>query len=209
LGSSSSTAAAWAFWITVIGVAVAVSCLLFAVAAGFSSPPPFVTWLAGQLRDKQWMVPLVLVTATLTAAYAWWFHRQLRPTRDVDARPTWHKVLPAVLVAGTIALGGFWMLEEYAAAVGRGYALQITSSVDDLARTVVISPTPLGIHAPGVKEERLGEADSPSVRYRTTGLRLLARSGSKVLLVHDGWTPQTGTVVVLADSDELGWQFSQ
>ena len=40
-------------------------------------------------------------------------------------------------------------------------------------------------------------------------LRLLARSGDKVLLVHDGWSPRTGTVIVLSDSDELAWEFSR
>jgi len=45
--------------------------------------------------------------------------------------------------------------------------------------------------------------------YRTTGLRLLARSGGKVLLVHDGWSPRTGDVIVLSDDDQLGWEFSR
>ena len=62
----------------------------------------------------------------------------------------------------------------------------MVAGVDRLARTVVLSPRPLGIDAPGVREERLGVADSPDVRYRPTGLRLLARSGGEVLLVHDG-----------------------
>ncbi len=206
-GRPSTIAARASLSITVIGVALAASCLLFVVAAGMPRRPGVVAWLANQLAGKQWVVPLVLVAATLAALYAWWFHRQLRPSR-VNVSSAWHKTLPAILVAGTIVLGGFWMLEEYAGAVGRGNALQVTASVDQLARTVVISPTPLGIDAPGVEEARIGDADSPSVRYRTTGLRLLARSGSKVLLVHDGWTPDTGTVVVLADSDDLGWQFS-
>lgn len=204
-----SKVAAWvSFGITAMGVTLASSCLLFVVAVGMRRRPGIVTWLADQLADKQWVVPLVLVAATLAAAYAWWFHRQLRPTH-AGTGATWHKTLSAVLVGGTIVLGGFWMLEEYAEAVGRGNALRVTASVDQLARTIVISPTPLGIEAPGVEEARLGDADRPGVRYRTTGLRLLARSGSKVLLVHDGWTPETGTVVVLADSDELSWQFSR
>ena len=43
--------------------------------------------------------------------------------------------------------------------------------------------------------------------YRTTGLRLLARSGGRIILLHDGWSPATGTVIVVPDSDELIWQF--
>ena len=74
---------------------------------------------------------------------------------------------------------------------------------------MVLSSSRLGITAPGVHEERLGGPRGPEVRYRTTGLRLLARSGGKVLPGHDGWSPRTGTVIVLSDSDELAWEFSR
>ena len=47
------------------------------------------------------------------------------------------------------------------------------------------------------------------VAYRDTGLRLLARSGSKILLVHNGWQPGSGVVVVLPDSESFSWQFSR
>jgi hypothetical protein len=114
-----------------------------------------------------------------------------------------------VLAAGTVLVAALWMLEEYAAGVGRGYVVELSRTVDRLHRAVVISPTPLGIMAPGVTEERIGAAESAEVRYRTTGLRLLARSGGKVLLVHDRWAPGNGTVIVLPDSDQLSWQFSR
>jgi hypothetical protein len=113
------------------------------------------------------------------------------------------------MVVGIVLLGAFWMLEEYASAVGRGRAEEVARNVNRLARTVVLSPTPLGISAPGVREERIGAPGSPDVRYRTSGLRLLARSGGKVLLVHDGWSPQTGTVIVLPDAGDLDWEFSR
>lgn len=204
-----AAATACTSWVAVAGAVCAAGCVLFALDAGTSAPPAPVAWLAGRLRDNQWVVPLALVVATLTAAYFWWIHGQLQPSPLAAASPLWQTLLPAALIAGTVALGGFWMLEEYAAAVGRGYAQQLSAGVDGLARTVVLSPTPLGIEAPGVHEERIGAAGSPDVRYRTTGMRLLARSGGKVILVHDGWAPATGTVIVLSDSDALSWQFSR
>jgi hypothetical protein len=79
--------------------------------------------------------------------------------------------------------------------VGRLPSAELTSSV------------PLGLDAPGVEESRvdvLGDAD----RYRTTGLRLLARASGKIILLHDGWSPTTGSVIVLADSDDFVWLFS-
>jgi hypothetical protein len=206
---SRAAAAAWTRLAAAALAALAACCVLFTAATGLESPPPGVNALARRLVDDQWAVPLVLLVTTTTAAYLWWVHRQLSPARTASPLPLWQTLLPAALLAGIVLLGGFWLLEEYASAVGRGRAQEVARGVDRLARTVVLSPTPLGIDAPGVREERLGEPGSPEVRYRTTGVRLLARSGGKVLLVHDGWSPTTGTVIVLPDRDDLGWQFSR
>jgi hypothetical protein len=201
-----TTAIAWALGVARTGVVLAVSCVVFMAAAGLPSPPRLVAYLADKLEDQQWVVPLVLVIATLIAAYAGWIRRQLQPSSTAPALTPWQTLLSTALI---VTLGAFWILEEHATAVGLGYAQQISQTVEKLPRTVVLSPTPLGIQAPGVEEARLGDAASPMVRYRTKGLRLLARSGGKVVLLHDGWNPDAGTVIVLADSDELNWQFSK
>jgi len=208
-GGRRSAAAAWTRWVALAGLLLTAVCVVFALAAGLQSPPPPVAALRRELVARQWAVPLVLVLATVAASYVWWIHRQLAPVPAPDPRPWWRSLLPAVLTAGIVMLGAFWMLEEYASAVGRGYAQQVADDVERLPRTVVLSRTPLGIQAPGVREERIGAPGSPEVRYRTTGLRLLARSGGKVLLVHDGWSPRTGTVIVLSDGDQLSWEFSR
>ena len=202
-------AARWLARAAALLAAIAVGSLLVTLAVGVSSPPAAVAWLADELRPRQWVLPGVLVGATLAASYLWWIYRQLRPAQVTGPRSLWQTLLPIALVAGAVTLGAFWLLEEYATVVGVGYADQVTRSVDSLARAVVISPAPLGLEAPGVHEERLGAAGAADVRYRTTGLRLLARSGGKVLLVHDGWTPRSGTVIVIADKEELSWQFSR
>jgi hypothetical protein len=132
--------------------------------------------------------------------------RQLVGDRGGGTQTLWRSALPVALVGATVFLSGFWLLEEYAASVGRDLAGDVAASVDLLPRAVVTSSTPLGIEAPNVHEETTSVASEPS-RYRTTGLRLLSRSGGKVLLVHDGWTPTLGTVIVLTDGDELVWEF--
>ena len=61
-------------------------------------------------------------------------------------------------------------------------------------------------------EERLDvgpDAAEDTLRYRTTGLRFLAVSGGRMFLVHDGWTPRRGTVIVLPDNEQVRWQFSR
>ena len=131
-------------------MALAACCVLFTAATGLASSPPGVNALARRLVDDQWAVPLVLLVTTTTAAYLWWVHRQLSPARTASPLPSWQTLLPAALVAGIVLLGGFWLLEEYASAVGRGRAQEVARGVDRLARTVVLSPTPLGIDAPGV-----------------------------------------------------------
>jgi hypothetical protein len=192
--------------VAVMATALAAGCVLFALATGLSSPPWPVGPIAEALVDRQWTVPAALVLATLTATYAFWARRRLTERDDAES-PPWQVALTGAIVVSTVGLGGFWMLEEYASAVGRRYALRIAADVDNLSRASVISPTPLGIRADGVREELVKE--SGSTYYRTIGLRLLARSGGKVLLLPDNWTPSVGIVVVVADRDDLIWQFSR
>ncbi len=201
----------WAFWLTVAAGALAVGSVLFTVETGVPHPPAPVAGLMSRLQDSRWVVPAVLVAATLTASYASWIYRSVRPppAEPVAPLPLWQTLLPVALVAGTVVFGGFWALGEFATAVGKGYAQNLANNVAGLPRAVVISPTPLGVEAPGVHEERVGGAGSPGVVYRTTGLRLLARSGGKILLVHDGWNLSSGTVIVVADREDLSWQFSK
>lgn len=157
-------------------------------------------------------VPLALATGTAVAAYGQWLVTAASPPSRT-ARPAtmpWQRALRTLMVGGIIALALFWELSEYAGVVGRGTALQIARSVDSLPRATVFSTIPLGIEAPGVHEERVdagsGEAQA---RFRTTGLRLMVRSGGRVFLLHEKWTPQRGTVVVLPDSDAVSWQFAR
>ena len=110
-------------------------------------------------------------------------------------------MLVGVVVVGAVALGLFWVLEDYAGTIGRRNAELLAQQVMTLPRASAISPTALHIEAAGVTEEEIeGGA------FETTGLRLLARSGDKTLLLHDGWSPRTGTVIIVADSDEFLWQ---
>lgn len=156
-------------------------------------------------------VPLVLAAGTAVAAYGAWLAGAARGAEAAAPQvvPPWQRALHALLVGSVIALALFWEVSTYAGIVGRGYAEQIAGRIDERPRATVFSPTPLGIQAPGVHETRLAAAAGGSEAYRTTGLRLLVRSGGRLFLLHDGWTPRDGTVIVLTDSDELRWQFSR
>jgi hypothetical protein len=159
------------------------------------------------------VVPLILAGGTAVAAYGGWLARAAAdPGALPPPVPPWQRALRALLVGGVITLALFWEVSNYAGVVGRGYALEIARKVPALPRATAFSATPLGIQAPGVDEERLDAglgADGKALRYRTTGLRFLVRSGGRMFLLHDGWTPQRGTVIVLPDNAQVRWQFSR
>jgi hypothetical protein len=150
------------------------------------------------------VLPLALAGAVQVAAYGGWLIRTASNDRP-RAATSWQRVLRKLLVGSIVTLALFWELSNYAAVVGRGYALDIAASLPALPHATAYSAEPLGIQAPGVHEERLGAAGD----YRTTGLRLLVRSGGRLFLLHDGWNPWSGTVIVLPDNDHLRWQFSR
>ncbi len=171
--------------------------------------------LSGWLQPNRWMlaVPLTLAAGVAVAAYG--SHVVGLTTDQVDGRRpagTGERTLRAVLVTGVLSLAMFWELSSYAGVVGRGYAERLAQTINSLPRVTVTSPDPLGVQAPGVSEQAvtLPVADGKgTVRYRTTGLRLLVSSGGRVFLLNDGWRPGTGVVVVLPDDPQLHWQLAR
>jgi hypothetical protein len=168
---------------------------------------------AAQDRNRaQLVVPLVLAAGTAMAAYGGWLAGAAADPPPGPAGPPWQRALRALLVGSVITLALFWELSVFAGVVGRGYALELARRLPDQPRATAFSAAPLGIEAPGVREQRLdpGPGAGPdAARYRTTGLRFLTRSGGRLFLVHDGWTPRRGTVIVLPDDGRVRWQFSR
>jgi hypothetical protein len=159
------------------------------------------------------VIPIILAAGTAIAAYGGWLAGAAGdPHAPLPAVPPWQRALRVLLVGSVITLALFWEVSKYAGVVGRGYALEIARTIPTLPRATAFSATPLGIEAPGVREERLTsgpDAGKGTLRYRTTGLRFLVRSGGRMFLIHDGWTPQQGTVIVLPDNEQVRWQFSR
>ena len=158
------------------------------------------------------LLPLVLAGGTATAAYGGWLARAADDSHDpLPPPPPWQRALHVMLIGTVITLALFWEVSKYADVVGRGYAHRVEQQVSQFPRATAFSASPLGVLAPGVREERINvgsDADTATFRYRTTGMRFLVRSGGRVFLLHDGWTLEEGTVIVLPDSEETRWQFS-
>jgi len=166
----------------------------------------FPAWSFGTaIGHHQWTIPTTLVVATLTATYLSWISARLassaqpRLVSSAQRRDAWQTTFVGAIVVSIVVLGCLWMLEEYASSVGHDKARQFEASVGRMARAAVVSPDPLGIRADSVTEERVEIAGSSY--FGTSGLRLMARSGGKVLLLPEDWSLRTGSVVVVADRE--------
>jgi hypothetical protein len=182
----------------VVGLLASGAALLIALRG--TDPAPLVT-------------PLVLAAGTAVAAYGGWLASTASdPGTPVPAFPPWQRALRKLLVGSVITLALFWEVSNFASVVGRGYAQRIEQTVPRLPRVTAFSTNRLGIEAPGVHEERIAvspDTGNNPVRYRTTGLRFLVSSGGRIFLLHDGWKPRGGTVIVLPDNEQVRWQFSR
>ena len=185
-------------------VALAAGLIVAAVCLGIAA--------VSSTRDSL-VLPLLLAAAVAVAGYGAWLADAAGPIGPAGraSYPPGQRALRTFLVTALVSLALFWELSSYAGVVGRGYAVQLESSVSQLPRATAFSADPLGIEAPGVREDRVvvpAAAGRSVVRYRTTGLRFLVRSGDRLFLLHDGWRIDGGVVVVLPDTDAIRWQFS-
>jgi len=160
------------------------------------------------------VVPLALAVGAMLAGYGGWLADTAARIGVADKAhvSVGERALRTLLLAGVVTLALFWEVSEYADVVGRGYAVRLEQSVPYLPRATAFSTIPLGIQAPGVQEKAIQDSASSGngpIRYRTTGLRFLVRSGGRLFLLNDGWTIAKGVVVVLPDDNTIRWQFSR
>jgi hypothetical protein len=107
----------------------------------------------------------------------------------------------AIATIGLAVLGVFWATSLYAEALGRGRGQQLANSLGSLPAVTVYSERSLALDT--VPSEPLAAGESSRYTHRYFGLRLLVLSGGKYFLIPDTWAPETGTVVILADTPEL------
>jgi len=153
------------------------------------------------------LLPMLVALGTTVARYGSWLREVAGPAPSIF--PAWQLASRTVLTGAIVALAMFWQLSIYAQhVVGEGYALRLAATTTTLPRATAFSDAPLGIDAPGVREEAVpSPAGDGQTRFRTSGLRLLVQSGGRLFFLHDGWAPGAGTVVVLPDDDTVRWQF--
>jgi hypothetical protein len=109
-------------------------------------------------------------------------------------------------VALLMVVAVFWATSNYADVEGNRLAASFRAS--DLVAVTVFSPQRLDLS--GAQEQPIGTSASSGsalYNYRYTGLRLMAHSGGHYFLVPSNWTPTSGALVVLADSDPVRLEF--
>ena len=148
--------------------------------------------------------PYLVTAGVLVAA---WAVRIRRCAAAVEGprRPAEQQAVEATLLLVLVALLLFWGTSNFAEARGRGLAEDLEVNLPWLPRAQVYSQEPLGLDVPGVTTRELGTAEAPLYRY--DGLRLLTVSGERYFFLHEGWSVEEGTVVVLPDDASLRVQY--
>jgi hypothetical protein len=150
--------------------------------------------------------PYVMAFGVLVAAWGIRLRRHARAGRAPVLTVEEHAV-ETTFVLGLVTLLLFWGTAEFAQAVGRGIAASYEREVGSLPRAEVYSGKPLGIGVEAVGVSQVGTSEQPLYRY--DGLRLLVLSGGRFFFLHDGWTIENGTVVVLPDDNSIRVEFGR
>jgi hypothetical protein len=150
--------------------------------------------------------PYLVTAGVLVAA---WAVRIRRCAAAVEGprRPAEQQAVEATLLLVLVALLLFWGTSNFAEARGRGLAEDLEVNLLWLPRAQVYSQEPLGLDVPGVTTHELGTDEAPLYRY--DGLRLLTVSGERYFFLHEGWSVEEGTVVVLPDDASLRVQYGR
>jgi hypothetical protein len=150
--------------------------------------------------------PYVITAGVLLTAWAGRLYGLARAGEPV-ARSIEQRVGQGALLFGLVALLLFWAAADHAQDVGRRMAMDIEQHVDALPRAELYSARPLAIDSQAVTEATLGTEAAPVYRY--DGLRLLAVSGGNLFFLHDGWTAQNGSVVVLPNDNSVRIEYGR
>jgi hypothetical protein len=147
--------------------------------------------------------PLALGAGVLLIVY----RSQVRRRLSLRIDPTEGRLpIERGAVALLMVVAVFWATSNYADVEGNRLAANFRAS--DLVAVTVFSPQRLDLS--GAQEQPIdtsGSSGSALYNYRYTGLRLMAHSGGHYFLVPSNWTPTSGALVVLADSDPVRLEF--
>jgi len=106
-------------------------------------------------------------------------------------------------VAVIVIAGSFWTANSFAAAYGRGRALEDAGSLPSRPEVVLYTKDPLPDLPDGVQQTKLPDSSKDSFRFRYRGLRLLVESNGRLFLVPGQWTAGTSRTLVVPYDDTV------
>lgn len=107
-----------------------------------------------------------------------------------------------------VAVGLFWAVGNYAAAVGTGRGSDMEAALATWPDAVLYSERSLSLTAPGVRETPCANGDA-AYGFRYDGLKLVMQSGDQYLFLPSGWSRHEGAALLLPRSDTLRLEFTQ
>lgn len=152
--------------------------------------------------------PMSLALGTIAAAYGAELRRRTAPDRGDARAAAWPRRATLAFTAGLVTLSLFWATNSFAAAYGRGRALEIASRLEDRPRVTLDTAERLFVISPddslGVTEARLEPVEEGQrLRFRYTGLRLLVEAQGRMFLLPDRWNIDAGYTLVIRVGDDV------
>lgn len=205
VGSVVSRAQAWGRWrpglsgIRRFMGALQVIAIIFAVAV-----------LAGVIFPTQigaplgLLLPLLLIVSVTVLGYV--VHLRSRYPDALTATMPARHIPPSrayILTLLSLGLGaGLWAVGLYGDYVGIRVAIDIATQLHDRSRVVIYSTERIALQGPGIV---VADITQPGAKYhyKYTGLRLLARSPDRFLLLPSEWKQGHDHVLLLRDNDSI------
>lgn len=106
-------------------------------------------------------------------------------------------------VAVIVVAGSFWTANSFAAAYGRGRALDDAASLEHRPEVVLYTKEPLRDVPTGVEQTEVAAAEKDSYRFRYRGLRLLVESNGRLFLVPARWIAGSSETLVVPYDDSV------
>jgi hypothetical protein len=153
------------------------------------------------------VIPPGITVGVALGAYGGVVKRRLRSSEQHEQ--VWIPWARGILYSGLLFIGVFLTTEEVAERLGRGRAELLSEALNQQRPGVVLySDRRLFISGPGVNESQLNPSESDGYAYRYDGLRLLVRSGERLVLLPSGWTVDDGRVHLVRDDGGIRVELS-
>lgn len=151
--------------------------------------------------------PICLGLGICMMAYGRHLRRRVANAAPSGYADSWKESVGTVLVCGLIVLSLFWAANSFAAAYGRGRAVNLVEGLSRRPAVVLDTVDRLYIHYPGVTEGAIPGSEDRVFKYRYRGLRLLVEANGRLFLLPDQWDAADGATLVVRSDADIRLQF--